>query len=84
MSQRPDQTKQAGMSGGSGTAVPASLLWALPTHAPDIARIHAPIGLDIGAVSPAEIAVSIMAEITDVLRKPAQASAAPRAEKKAS
>ena len=30
----------------------------------DIARIHAPIGLDIGAVSPAEIAVAIMAQIT--------------------
>jgi xanthine dehydrogenase accessory factor len=30
----------------------------------DIARIHAPIGLDIGAVSPAEIAVAIMGEIT--------------------
>jgi xanthine dehydrogenase accessory factor len=34
----------------------------------DIARIHAPIGMAIGAVSPAEIAVSIMAEITAQLR----------------
>ncbi len=33
----------------------------------DIARIHAPIGLDIGAVSPAEIAVAIMAQITERL-----------------
>ena len=33
-----------------------------------IARIHAPIGLAIGAVSPAEIAVSIMAQITASLR----------------
>jgi xanthine dehydrogenase accessory factor len=41
----------------------------------DIARIHAPIGLDIGAVSPAEIAVSIMAEITARLRQPADAAA---------
>jgi xanthine dehydrogenase accessory factor len=33
-----------------------------------IARIHAPIGLEIGAVSPAEIAVAIMAQITERLR----------------
>ncbi len=31
-------------------------------------RIHAPIGLNIGAVGPVEIAMSIMAEITAVLR----------------
>ena len=36
-----------------------------------ISRIHAPIGLNIGAVSPPEIACSIMAEITARLRLPA-------------
>jgi xanthine dehydrogenase accessory factor len=34
----------------------------------EIARIHAPIGLNIKAKSPAEIAISIMAQITQVLR----------------
>ena len=35
----------------------------------DIGRIHSPIGLDIGAVSPAEIAVAIIGEITQRLRQ---------------
>jgi xanthine dehydrogenase accessory factor len=38
----------------------------------DISRIHAPIGLDIGAVSPAEIAVAIMAQITESLHREPQ------------
>src|SRR6202166_251912 len=45
----------------------------------DIARIQAPIGLDIGAVSPAEIAVAIMAQITEKLREEADAEPAIKA-----
>jgi len=42
----------------------------------EIGRIHAPIGLDIGAVSPAEISISILAEITEVLHTPLAEKAA--------
>ncbi|HYM04682.1 MAG TPA: XdhC family protein, partial [Stellaceae bacterium] len=34
----------------------------------DFARIHGPVGLAIGAISPAEIAVAVMAQVTQVLR----------------
>ncbi len=42
----------------------------------ELAKIHAPIGLDIGAVSPAEIAVSIIGELVSARRqKPLRAAA---------
>jgi xanthine dehydrogenase accessory factor len=37
---------------------------------PDIARIKCPIGIDIGAQTPAEIAISIMAEVIHAVRGP--------------
>ncbi|MGE0753011.1 MAG: XdhC family protein [Variibacter sp.] len=39
----------------------------------DLARIHAPIGLSIGAATPPEIAVAIMGEITATLRQDPEA-----------
>jgi xanthine dehydrogenase accessory factor len=47
-----------GGEGGSGLA-PAAM-----------DRLHAPIGLDIGAKSPAEIAIAILAQMTERLRRP--------------
>lgn len=41
-----------------------------------IGRIHAPIGLPIGATSPAEIAVSVLAEVISALRRGRVASSA--------
>lgn len=37
----------------------------------EIGRLDAPVGLDIGSQSPAEIAISVMAEMTERLRRPA-------------
>jgi len=38
-------------------------------EAPALERIHAPVGLNIGAKSPAEIALAVMAEVTQALRR---------------
>jgi xanthine dehydrogenase accessory factor len=40
----------------------------------NVARIHAPIGLPIGAISPAEIALAILGEITQRLRQKPEAA----------
>jgi xanthine dehydrogenase accessory factor len=42
-----------------------------------LARVHAPVGLDLGAVTPAEIAVSIAAELIAVRRRGGGTGASP-------
>ena len=51
-------------------------LMALGHGEAEIARISAPIGLDIGASTPAEIAVAVLADIIQSLRKRPMGSAA--------
>lgn len=41
----------------------------------DFARIHGPLGLNIGALTPAEIAISALAQITEVLRRAPESEA---------
>lgn len=48
------------------TAQRAETLEAMGYSAEQIARIHGPVGLDLGAVQPAETAVSILAEMIQV------------------
>ena len=43
-------------------------LLALGATAAQIERVHAPIGLDIGAMSPAEIAVAVLAQVVQAFR----------------
>jgi xanthine dehydrogenase accessory factor len=37
---------------------------------PELQRVRGPVGLPIGSRSPAEIAISVLAEVTQTLRKP--------------
>jgi xanthine dehydrogenase accessory factor len=60
-----------GCLGSRGTHAKRAERLATSGFAPEeIARIHAPLGLDIGAKSPAEIALSALGQITERLRRP--------------
>ena len=51
-----------------GWALTAQALMERGISRNDLARVHAPIGLELGAETPKEIAVSILAEIVMTLR----------------
>ncbi|PIE11515.1 MAG: XdhC/CoxI family protein [Rhodobacterales bacterium] len=66
----PSEALYVGALGSTRThAKRVARLEAAGLSAQDIARLHAPVGLDIGAAGPAEIALSILAQITQVLRQ---------------
>jgi xanthine dehydrogenase accessory factor len=50
-------------------------LLAAGATADEIARIHAPIGIDIGAASPSEIAVAVLAQVIQAFRSRGAAAA---------
>ena len=59
-----------------GQAARRERMKALGFTAADLARVHGPVGLDLGAVSPGEIAVSILAPLVGRLRRPGEPAAA--------
>jgi xanthine dehydrogenase accessory factor len=60
-----------GAMGSSGTASRRRERLAAAGFGPDqVARIHGPIGIGIGAESPAEIALAILAQVTAARRRP--------------
>ena len=62
-----DQLVARGALGSRGnTAKRKDRLAMFDLSAAEIARLHGPIGLDVGSRTPAEIAVSILAEIVAV------------------
>jgi xanthine dehydrogenase accessory factor len=43
----------------------------------ELQRLHGPVGLPIGSQSPAEIAISVLAQVTQVLRRPPSVAFSP-------
>jgi xanthine dehydrogenase accessory factor len=62
----------------------AAVLDGLGLSEPELARVHTPVGLAIGAKTPMEIAVSIIAEVIKAIRVEGLTAAAPPADRAAS
>lgn len=43
----------------------------------ELRRLHGPVGLPIGSQSPAEIAISVLAQVTQALRRPSSVASSP-------